>query len=314
MKDTDTAVTHDLITVNALVRKDAAMFVQAEEARYEAQISAAARYIADNTHGCQPVMLCGPSSVGKTTSAKKLCRALQERGVQAVMVSLDDFYRGAGLAPRLEDGSFDYESPEALNLPRLHRCMRELMTTGETRLPRYDFTAGAPAKEETLLYTAGDTAVIFEGINAFSEAVAAGFEGTAARPIRVFINTKSRFTKDGEVQLCRRDIRLSRRLLRDERTRNSSFENTMSMWAQVMAGEERYILPYSYTADITVDTTMGYEPCVLAPLILPRLASLKGTAYEAVAQRLKAVYATLDPMDMALLPTDSLLREFLGRQ
>ncbi len=312
MKHTDTAITHDLDEINARVKADAAAFIAAEEAAYIAQIEAAAEHIAAKTHGGQPVMLCGPSSVGKTTTANRLCQALERNGVAAFVVSLDDFYRGAGLAPLTESGAYDYESPEALNLERLHRCMREWATTGETWLPRYDFTAGAPAKEETWLHTAGDAVVIFEGINAFCDEITVGFEGTGVKPIRVFLNTRSRFVRDGEVQLSRRDIRLSRRLLRDIRTRNSSFANTMAMWEQVKAGEEKYILPHSHTADITLDTTMGYEPCLLAPLLLEHLGELADTPYAALAQRGIAVYRSMTPVSLSLLPEDSVLCEFVG--
>lgn len=312
MKAMDTAITHDLDEVNARVKADAAAFVAEEEAAYAAQIEAAAQAIVKTTRGCQPVMLCGPSSVGKTTTARRLCEAIEKRGVAAFVVSLDDFYRGAGLAPVLPNGEYDYESPEALDLERLYRCMKELMTTGETWLPRYDFTAGRPAAEETLLHTVGDTVVIFEGINAFSEEVNVGFAGTGVTPVRVFLNTRSRFVRGGEVQLSRRDIRLSRRLLRDIRTRGSSFANTMSMWEQVKAGEEKYILPFSHTADITLDTTMGYEPCLLAPLLLEHLGELVGTPYAELAARGIAVYQTMTPLPLSLLDKESVLCEFVG--
>ncbi len=313
MKKTDTAITHDLDEVNARVRADAAAFVAAEEANYAAQIDAAAQTVVDGIVGCRPVMLCGPSSVGKTTTARRLCEAIEQRGVAAFVVSLDDFYRGAGLAPVLENGQYDYESPEALNLERLHRCIRELMTTGETMLPRYDFTAGRPAEEETLLHTVGDTVVIFEGINAFSAEVGAGFDGTGATPLRIFINTRSRFVRGGEVKLSRRDIRLSRRLLRDIRTRGSSFANTMAMWEQVKAGEEKYILPLRHTADITLDTTMGYEPCLLAPLLLAHLGELADTPFAALAARGIAVYRSMTPLPLSLLDKNSVLCEFVGK-
>lgn len=305
--------THDLRDIHNRLAEDTAGYIAREEARYVHQIQAAADTIAAATDGTQLVWMCGPSSVGKTTTAKRLCAALEARGVAAFVVSLDDFYRGVGNAPILEDGSYDYESPKALDLPRLHRCLRELMTTGETMLPRYDFEAGKPSALRTLLHVTGRTAVIFEGIQAFSPLLTEGLEqDILGKPLRLFINTRTRFTDGDTMLLCRRDIRLSRRLLRDARTRGTDFAGTMAMWQKVLAGDERHIFPYSGDADILVDTAMGYEPCVLAPLLLDTIDTLFGTPYEAPAKRLAKAFARFPALDAAVVPTDSVLREFIG--
>lgn len=306
--------THDLHDIQTQLAEDTAGFIVREEARYAHQIGTAADTIAAATDGCQLVWMCGPSSVGKTTTARRLCAALEARGVQAFVVSLDDFYRGIGNAPILPDGSFDYESPEALDLPQLHRCLQELMTTGESRLPRYDFQAGKPSSLHTLLHVTGRTAVILEGIQAFSPLLTEGLpDGVLGTPLRLFINTRTRFSDREDMLLCRRDIRLSRRLLRDERTRGSDFAETMAMWQKVLAGDERHIFPYSDGADILIDTAMGYEPCVLAPLLMERLYTLRGTAYEATARRLEKAYAHFPALSAQVVPTDSVLREFIGQ-
>ncbi len=312
MKTTLSPVTHDLDVINALVRDDAVALIDREERRYATQIEDTAAAITAETCGCRFVMLCGPSSVGKTTTATRLCDAIERRGLPAFTVSLDDFYRGVGQAPRLENGSFDYESPEAMDLDRLHRCIRELATDRQTHLPRYDFTAGKPSPDSVWLHVPGDAVVIFEGINAFSPLVNTAFDGLDTAPIRVFINTVGRFAKNGERVLSRRQVRLSRRLLRDERTRASSFAHTMSMWPQVTAGEERYIFPYADTADCVIDTTMAYEPNVLAPLLLPRLHELSDPACAPLAAALNVVYEACVPLELSLLPPDSIVREFVG--
>lgn len=314
MKPMDFPITHDLTDIRRKLTQDAAAFIDEEETHYERQVEQTAAAIAAATHGCQIVWQCGPSSVGKTTTAKRICAALETRGVQAVVISLDDFYRGREQAPRLPDGTFDYESPQALDLPRLHTCIRELLENGETLLPRYDFTAGAPGKQTTYLHIAGDTAVIFEGIHAFTPEVAQTATDAATPPMRLFLNTRSRFTDGEEVLLSRREIRLSRRLLRDERTRNSSFERTMTMWQQVLRGDDLYIFPYYKQADLTVDTTLGYEPCVLAPLMLERLPALVGTPFEQDAMHLQAVYERFPRLSLDTVPADSVLREFIGRR
>ena len=304
---------YDLQELKTALAADTVGYIAKEEARYAAEIQAAADTIKAATSGCQLVWMCGPSSVGKTTTAKRLSVALHARGLQAFVISLDDFYRGFDKAPLLPDGSFDYESPEALDLPQLRRCLSELMTSGETDLPRYDFEAGKPRDERAHLRVDGDTVVILEGIQAFSPLLTDGISADIlGKPLRLFINTATRFTDDDTMLLCRRDIRLSRRLLRDERTRGSDFADTMAMWQKVLAGDERHIFPYSDRADILVNTAMGYEPSVLAPLLCERLAVLDGTAYEAAAKRLCAALKKFPPLAAENVPSDSVLREFIG--
>ena len=305
------SVMHDIGAIAERIKTDAAGFVAAQEAAYDRQIERVAEAMAPRVHGFQPILQCGPSSVGKTTTANRLVAALEARGVQALTVSLDNFYRGKGLAPQLPDGSYDYESPEALDLAGLTACVRELVQEGATQLPRYDFGAGAPAAEKTVMRLFGDTAVIFEGVHAFTPSVRAAFADAAA-PLHLYVNTRSRFTDGGEVLLGRRDIRLSRRLLRDERTRACGFAGTMAMWQQVLRGEELYIAPHRLCREYIIDTTMDYEPCVLAPRILPKLKELYGTPYEQKAKDFERVYARFAPLEADLIPHASVLREFIG--
>lgn len=311
MIDSGLFKTYDLHDVRAALAHDIAAFIAQEEAQYLRQVTDTASAIAAQTDSCRIVWLCGPSSVGKTTTAKRLCAALEAQGVSAFVVSLDDFYRGIGKAPPLANGGFDYESPEALDLPRLHRCLQELTQTGETVLPRYDFEAGKPSETRTHLRVTGRAVVIFEGIQAFSPLLTEGID-LPHQPLRLFINTGTRFADGDDMLLCRRDIRLSRRLLRDERTRGSDFEETMAMWQTVLAGDERHIFPYSENADLFINTVIGYEPFVLSPLLLPQLPQLFGTPFEATAKRLCAVYERFEPLSSDIVPADSVLREFIG--
>ncbi len=312
MTPTANSCSHDLQHLKTQLIADAAGLIAREEARYTHQIQTAAQTIAAAAKGLQFVWMCGPSSVGKTTTARRLCAALENRGVQAFVVSLDDFYRGVGKAPLLEDGSFDYESPKALDLPQLHRCLTELAATGETDLPRYDFEAGKPSDCRTHLRITGRTAVIFEGIQAFSPLLTEGLGDLPVPSLRLFINTRTRFTDGDTMLLCRRDIRLVRRLLRDERTRATSFADTMAMWQKVLSGDERHIFPYSDSAQLLIDTALAYEPCVTAPLITDKLAALYGTPYEATARRLQKALARFPALPQDSVPADSILREFIG--
>ena len=298
--------------LNDAAKADAHALVRQEEERYAQAIEQTASYIELHSSGRRIVLQCGPSSAGKTTTAEKLAKALRQRGAETVMVSLDNFYKGRGQAPRLPDGSFDYESPKALDLPLLKCCIEELLTEGRTELPVYDFMDGRPKDERQPLALSEEAVVIFEGIHAFDPSLEVLSAKETSHVVRLFINCHSRFFLGEELVLSGRDVRLCRRLLRDERFRSSSFENTMHMWQQVTKGETAYIFPYRDSADQVLDTTMGYEPCMLAPRLLPRLSELYGTPFEETARRLEAALSRFVPLSEAVVPDDSLLREFLG--
>lgn len=227
------------------------------------------------------------------------------------MVSLDDFYRGRGLAPKLPDGSFDYESPEALDLDRLAACMQALVRDGVTALPRYNFEAGRPDEETRELRLSGRAVVIFEGIHALHPIFSELLPQENLR--RVFINTLSPILDGGEKCLARRDIRLVRRLLRDERFRNSSPAETLAMWPSVMRGEMAYLFPHTDAVDAVIDTTHAYEPCVFAGELLPLLREVPAShPYAETARRLCRALEGFELLPVSIVPSDSILREFLG--
>lgn len=256
-------------------------------------------------------MLSGPSSSGKTTTALLLRDGLRELGVDAHTVSLDNFYRGRTLAPVLEDGSYDYEALEALNLDQLRCCMRELIQMGETQIPIFDFASGKPLDEKTLLRIALDSVVIFEGIHALNPI----FEQHLPQEnlYKIFVNTITPIYDGEDKLLARRDIRLVRRMLRDERFRSSPLENTLKMWQQVVRGENIYMFPYVDTVDAVIDTTHAYEPCVFAGELLPLLAAVpENDPYIETVRHLTASLSRFEAVDPVIVPRRTMLREFLG--
>lgn len=298
-------------TVRSLVQADPRALIEQEEKRYRAEICAVANRIHDVRQKRRIVLLCGPSSAGKTTTASLLKRELKSLGTTAHVVSLDDFYLGKGRAPLLPSGKYDYESIEALDVDRLLSCVRDITQTGKTELPLFDFQSHAPKAETLHLELEEDAAVIFEGIHAFHPKLQQVMpqDGT----VRLFINTLSRFTMDGEVWLARRDLRLCRRILRDDQFRASPFSNTMEMWPQVVRGEEMYMFPFAHAADCVIDTTFAYEPCILKAPLLERLERVPDTDPHAdVARRLQERLSAFTALPTSLLSDGCILREFTG--
>lgn len=296
--------------VKTAVLKDADALIAAEEMRYHKEIEAVADTIHSGRTNRHIVLLCGPSSSGKTTTASLLKEYLQKSGTAAHVVSLDDFYLGEGKAPVLPDGKPDYECVDALDVDRLTTCLTELVKVGKTELPIFDFKLRRPLNTTKSLILEDDAAVILEGIHAFNPRIGAYLPEENTN--RLFINTLTRFVDGEEVWLSRRHIRLCRRILRDDQFRASPFTHTMEMWPQVMRGEDVYMFPYADTADLVVDTTFAFEPCILKGMLLPRLAVSETDHAVETARILTERLSVFPEIPLSALPQGSMLREFTG--
>lgn len=297
--------------INERVHTDPTGFVQEESERFREEIDALARFLSTGFDNHCLVMLSGPSSSGKTTTALTICDRMRELGVDAYTISMDNFYRGREQAPRLADGTYDYEALEALRLDELERCMRELIRDGHTLLPKFDFQSGQPSPRMDELSIQKNSVVIFEGIHAINPYFEKHLPSESI--FKVFVNTVSPIY-DGYTKLvARRDLRLTRRMLRDERFRNSPVTNTLNMWQQVVRGENAYMFPYVDTVDYLIDTTHAYEPCVFAPLLLPALKTVpEDNEHIEVARHLVSSLSEFEPLSLDYMPKNALLREFVG--
>ena len=296
--------------INSEITNNPLAFIRAECDRYRASVEEVCARLNDQNVRRRVLLLAGPSSSGKTTTANLLCDGLRRVGMDAFVVSLDDFYRGRGLAPQLPDGSFDYESPEALDLPQLAACIRSLLEEGRAAIPQYDFKAGAPKAEKTELVLTQRAVVIFEGIHALCPALTERLPTKHVK--KLFIHTRSRFYDGEEMLLSRRETRLVRRMVRDEKHRGTNAAQTLSMWSQVMQGEDRYLFPYAEAVDMTIDTTHAFEPGMLAVQALPLLRAIPADHPQyAVAQHLIHALDGFVRLSHTLLPPDCILREFL---
>ena len=229
-------VSRDLVALAARRPQELAAL---SEAHYHDQIES----IADEVlaAGQRIVMLTGPSAAGKTTSAHKIADAIAARGHRSRVISLDDFYIGEGKYPKNPDGSDDYESLEALDLERLHACLKALYKTGVCDAPVFDFTIQRPSGTQRI--DARDGVVIIEGLHALNPALTEELPEDAALCLYAGLREEYADSRDARC-LATRDIRLARRLVRDCLFRGHGAAFTLGLWGHVCAGEDRYIKPY----------------------------------------------------------------------
>jgi len=256
-------------------------------------------------------MLAGPSSSGKTTTAHLLRDYLAALGLKAEIVSLDDFYLGVEQMPVLPSGERDYETVNALDIELVRACIRSVIDRGACMLPAYDFTTSERRLNARKLDLRGNGFVIMEGIHALNPIFTKDLpEGSA---IKLYVSVKQQIKDaNGEV-ISPMDLRLIRRIARDVQFRNTSAERTLSMWPNVVAGEDKYIRPYRMSADYTVNSIHIYEPCVLRSSVIPLLRRIpEDSPHYRKARALDAPLMRFEPVEPGLVPENSMLREFLG--
>ena len=299
----------NLSWINERAATDPAAFVAEEEAAYRKEMLDIADEILSNGV-CKIVMLAGPSSSGKTTSAYMLKAEFIKRGIKSAVVSLDDFYGGGHELPKLENGEPNFESIYALDLDEIERCFSEIIKHGKSNIPVFDFMNGKRS-EKTYPLDVTNGIVIVEGLHALNPILISKLESACVKKIYVSVNTKI-FGDNGKKLLSSRQLRLIRRLSRDFIYRNSSAENTLNLWTAVTQGEEKNLNCYKDSADINVITLHAYEPCIFREIILVMLENLDESSdnYKyaiAVREALKA-FVSLSP---DIVPSTSLIREFL---
>ena len=299
-----------LISINSNAKKDTQDFITSCEERYKRIISSVAEQICQKG-GHEVVMLAGPSASGKTTTANKLVEELKKRGHNACRISLDDYYLEIKQMPILSDGTRDFESVDSLDLPLIASTLNELITTGKSELPIFDFQIPARSKETRKIEIDDGDVVIVEGLHALNPKICDQLP--AENLFRIYISVASRIYDNGKLLLRRENLRLVRRMVRDYQFRNSSIEHTLSLWKNVRRGEKEYLFPYQDLADARINSIHMYEPCVFRDIALPLLREVKSDSefYGQVQDIIKG-FEKFELIDDKAVPADSLLREFLG--
>lgn len=297
---------------NSRARKDPAAFFRDCDAAYEQRIDAIVRRVAADPSRAKVLMLSGPSASGKTTTSLKLQQGLAARGLHAVAISMDDFFRGRDDVPRLPDGAQDFESLQALDLPLLEETLAALVAGGPARIPVFNFRLGRREKRMRTEVLGPESVAVVEGLHALDPHVTAGIP--AGHMLRLYVSVSSDFVDEaGDTALSAREMRLIRRTVRDSRFRASPPERTLEMWDGVCRGEDLYVRPFKKYADITVNSTFRCEPCLFSRLAQSLFRRVPpDSPYYSRACHVARALAAFEPMPLELVPPSCLLREFLG--
>ncbi len=295
--------------INRLAVKSPQELVRQSEEEYHALVDRVACKISSDKN-VKILLLAGPSGSGKTTTANMICDRIKSHGEGCIVVSLDDFYRSFDDPdyPKLADGSHDCESVEALDLPLLVKSLEDIADSKEFLLPKYDFKLSR--RSEVRLHPAmTDGCVIIEGLHALSPLVFSTLP--KERAFKLFISVSTNINDcDGERILSGRKIRFIRRMVRDSLYRNAGAERTLSMWKNVLLGEDKYLYPNRQYADMSFNTFHPFELSVMRRFV-ENLISDELAEREPYAETVLNAAKMAEPIDISLVPETSLIREFI---
>jgi len=280
------------------------------EALHEQRIAQIAVEIAKRCDEIRLVLIAGPSGSGKTSFSKRLAVQLLAHGVRPVAVALDNYFVDREKTPVNEQGDYDFEHLRAVGLDLLNAQLVELMQGHEVRLPSYSFRLGKRVEGE-LLKLSKDHVVLLEGIHGLNPDLVPGVP--EERTYRIYVSALTQLNLDRYNRVPTTDTRLIRRIVRDARERGYRALETLRRWQSVRDGEKRWIFPYQEHADVMFNSALAYEMAVLKPLAEPLLFQIDHNVPEYVeARRLLALLRWFLPCPVDLVPTNSILREFVG--
>ena len=280
------------------------------EALHEKKIAKIADNIAKNKN-IKMILIAGPSSSGKTTFAQRLGIQLKLNRIKPVTISVDNYFVERKDTPRDENGEYDFECLEAIDLELFNNHLTRLLNGEEVEMPEFDFFEGTKRYNGKKLKLEKDEVLVIEGIHCLNDKLTSKIP--AEQKYKIYISALTVLNLDRFNRISTTDTRLIRRTIRDHQFRGYSAENTIRRWPQVNKSEEKNIFPYQEKADVIFNTSLIYELAVLKPHVMPLLNKIKRTHPEyAEAQRLINILKYFETIPEEFVPGNSLLKEFLG--
>lgn len=257
------------------------------------------------------VMIAGPSSSGKTTFSHRLSIQLRAKGLTPHPIAVDNYFVNRVDSPRDENGNYNYEALECLDVTLFNENMTDLLAGKRVELPTYNFVAGEREYRGNMLQLREDDILVIEGIHCLNEAMSNHLP--RENKYKIYISALTQLNIDEHNRIPTADGRMIRRIVRDSRTRGASAQDTIRMWPSVRRGEEENIFPFQEDADVMFNSALVYELAVLKQYAEPVLFSVPRDSEEYLeAKRLLKFLDYFLGVSSEDIPKNSILREFIG--
>ena len=280
------------------------------EALHEQHIAEIAAQIEERSESISVILIAGPSSSGKTIFSKRLTIQLLARGISPFPMEMDKYFVDRELTPKDEFGDWNFEALEAVNRKQLSRDIKSLIAGEPVQLPAYDFQKGKSGKGDTIQLRPGQI-IILEGIHGLNPDLLPGYPQSST--YRIYISALTQLNLDRHNRVSTTDTRLIRRIVRDSRERGYSAMDTIDRWESVRRGEKQNIFPFQDNADAMFNSALVYEMAALKPLAEPIIRQVPHNSSARIeAKRLLAFLDWFLPLDVNMIPDNSILREFIG--
>ncbi|HSG15169.1 MAG TPA: ATP cone domain-containing protein [Anaerolineae bacterium] len=318
----DWAVAHGLHTVDSMNDRIAAgefpQIVHESEAAYEDDLSTATEFIANRADLLRLVIICGPSSSGKTTSTIKIKQRLQQVGLRFAILNVDNYFFDLEAHPKDEFGDYDFETPQALDLPLISEHIKQLIEGQEILIPYYDFKQGKRYPKRTPMRLATDEILVIDSLHGLYPSMTADIPDEIK--FRLYLEPLLQM-RGPEGYIRWTDLRMIRRMLRDAEHRAYDPRQTLQHWHYVRSSEMRNIIPYIGTTDFIVNSAMPYELALYRARLMDSFVEweedyqddpLREDAYQRAKRIRKVLESVRSVEDDSAVPGDSVLREFIG--
>lgn len=284
--------------------------IQLSEIMQDYKLLNIAEEIVLNKDDYKVILLSGPSSSGKTTTSMKLSLYLKSLGLNPTHLSMDDYFLERDQTPLGPNGKPDFESLNALDIKLFDSQISKLLKGTKVTVPTFNFISGKKEYKRTIQMQKNDILII-EGLHALNENILKNIP--KKNKFKVYISPLTYLNIDDDNRISMTDLRLLRRIVRDNRTRGYSPSTTLNNWEDVRKGEEKYVFPYQDNANVMFNTSLAYELGVLKTYVEPLLYTVKADDPEYLtARRLLELLKCVLPISSESVPQISIIREFIG--
>ena len=296
---------------NIVIKGKIKEFIQLNEMRQNEDLRKIGDYITENKERLKLILIGGPSSSGKTTTSKKIALELKARGINPFILSVDDYFLNRIETPRDSEGNYEYDIIEAIDINLFNEHLTKLLNGESVKIPSYNFVTGEKEYKNPSVSLKDRDMIIIEGLHTLNEKLTNSIK--RENKLKIYISPFTPLGLDRHNHISTVDMRLIRRMVRDNSKRGYNAETTLKNWRIVRRAEEKYVFPYQNEADIVFNTALIYEIGILKTYAIPLLYSVKvDSEYYEEALRLINFLKGFFNIPVDILPNTSVLREFVG--